>query len=75
MNSPDPLAPLLCIAVLAVLTGANSYRTIARCIDAHRLRLNAWLGLQWQRAPAHTAIRYAFIQLSPEAVEAAKRSA
>lgn len=68
-----PLAPLLFISVLAVLAGANSYRKIARFIDAHRLRLNAWLGLQWKRAPAHTAIRYAFIKLSAEAVEAAFR--
>jgi hypothetical protein len=66
---------LLFISVLAVLTGANSYRKIARFIDAHRLRLNDWLGLQWKRAPAHTAIRYAFVKLSPEVVEAAKRSA
>jgi hypothetical protein len=58
---------------VAVLSGANSYRKIARFIDAHRLRLNDWLGLQWQRAPAHTAIRYAFLKLSPEAVEAAFR--
>ena len=50
-----PLAPLLFIAVL---TGATSYRSIVRFIDAHRLRLNAWLGLQsGQRAPAHTAMR------------------
>jgi hypothetical protein len=69
-----PLAPLLFISVLAVLSGANSYRKIARFIDAHRLRLNDWLGLQWQRAPAHTAIRYAFVNLSPEAVEAAFRA-
>jgi hypothetical protein len=68
-----PLGPLLFISVLAVLSGANSYRQIARFIDAHRLRLNDWLGLQWQRAPAHTAIRYAFLKLSPEAVEAAFR--
>jgi hypothetical protein len=67
------LAPLLFISVLAVLSGANSYRKIARFIDAHRLRLNDWLGLQWERAPAHTAIRYAFLKLSPEAVEAAFR--
>ena len=69
-----PLAPLLFIAVLAVLTGANSYRKIARFTAAHRVRLNAWLGLKWQRAPAHTAIRYAFVKLSPEAVEAAFRA-
>jgi DDE_Tnp_1-associated len=69
-----PLAPLLFISVLAVLTGANSYRKIARFIDAHRLRLNDWLGLKWKRAPAHTAIRYAFVNLSPEAVEAAFRA-
>jgi DDE_Tnp_1-associated len=69
-----PLAPLLFISVLAVLAGADSYRKIARFIDAHRLRLNAWLGLKWKRAPAHTAIRYAFVNLSPEAVEAAFRA-
>jgi len=69
-----PLAPLLFVSVLAVLVGADSYRKIARFIHAHRLRLNAWLGLQWKRAPAHTAIRYAFIKLSPEAVEAAFRA-
>ena len=69
-----PLAPLLFISVLAVLAGADSYRKIARFIDAHRLRLNAWLGLKWKRAPAHTAIRYAFVNLSAEAVEAAFRA-
>jgi hypothetical protein len=69
-----PLAPLLLLSALAVLSGATSYRQIARFIDAHRLRLNKWLGLKWERAPAHTAIRYAFIKLSPEAVEAAFRA-
>ena len=69
-----PLAPLLFLSVLAVLTGATSYRQITRFIDAHRLRLNEWLGLKWERAPAHTAIRYAFVKLSPEAVEAAFRA-
>jgi hypothetical protein len=63
---------LLC---LAVLTGVTSYRQIARFIDAHRVRLNEWLGLQWERAPAHTAIRYAFVKLSPEAPEVAKGEA
>jgi DDE family transposase len=69
-----PLAPLLFISVLAVLAGADSYRRISRFIDAHRLRLNDWLGLKWKRAPAHTAIRYAFINLSPEALEAVFRA-
>ncbi len=69
-----PLAPLLFISVLAVLTGANSYRNIARFIDAHRPRLNDGLGLKWKRAPAPTAIRYAFLKLSPEAVEAVFRA-
>jgi len=69
-----PMAPLLFVSVLAVLAGADSYRKIARFILAHRLRLNAWLGLKWKRAPAHTAVRYAFVKLSPEAVEAAFRA-
>jgi hypothetical protein len=59
---------------IAVLAGADSYRKIARFMDAHRLRLNAWLALKGKRAPAHTAIRYAFLKLSPAALEAAFRA-
>ena len=64
---PDPrraqgrryeLAPILLYAVLAILTGAKSYRQIQRFIGVHRERLNALFGTRWKRAPAHTAVRY-----------------
>jgi hypothetical protein len=44
--------------VLAVITGGNSFRSIATFIKMHPRRLNAAVSLHWKRAPAHTAIRY-----------------
>src|SRR5690242_1981254 len=64
---PDPrraegkiykLPYVLLFAILAVVTGGNSFRSIETFIKVHRRRLNAAFGLRWQRAPAHTAIRY-----------------
>ena len=48
---------ILMFSVLAMLCGATSYRKIQRFMNAHRERLNAWFGLAWKRAPAHTSIR------------------
>jgi hypothetical protein len=62
-------AYVLLFAILAVVTGSNSYRGIRTFIQAHRVRLNAAFGLNWKRAPAHTAIRYILQGLNPEAVE------
>lgn len=80
---PDPrraqgrryeLSHLLLFSILAVLSGATSYRKIQRFIEARREQLNALCGLQWQRAPAHTSIRYALQRLTPAAVERAFRA-
>jgi hypothetical protein len=63
---PDPrraegklysLPHVLLSAILAIVSGCNSYRGIVTFIDVHRRRLNAACGLRWRRAPAHTAIR------------------
>jgi DDE_Tnp_1-associated len=63
---PDPrraegklyqLPDVLRFAILAVVTGGNSYRAIKTFIAVNRARLNAAFGLCWKRAPAHTAIR------------------
>lgn len=79
---PDPrraegklykLPHVLLFSILAVMAGSNSYRGIVTFIDVHRRRLNATFGLQWQRAPAHTAIRYFLQGLDPAAVEAVFR--
>ena len=75
---PDPrraegklykLPHVLLFAVLAVVTGGNSFRSIETFIKVHRRRLNASFGLHWKRAPAHTAIRYILQGLDPQAVE------
>jgi hypothetical protein len=79
---PDPrraqgqlykLPYVLLFAILAIVTGCNSYRGIVTFIDVHRRRLNAAFGLNWRRAPAHTAVRFILQGLDPAAVEAAFR--
>ena len=79
---PDPrraegklykLPHVLLFAILAIVTGSNSYRGIVTFIDVHRHKLNAAFGLKWRRAPAHTAIRYIIQGLDPQGVESAFR--
>ena len=79
---PDPrraegklygLPHVLLFFILAIVSGCNSYRGVVTFIDVHRRRLNAACGLNWRRAPAHTAIRYILQGLDPAAVEAAFR--
>ena len=79
---PDPrraegklykLPHVLLFSILAIVSGCKSYRGIVTFIDVHRQRLNAVFGLQWRRAPAHTAIRYILQGLDPAAVEQAFR--
>lgn len=79
---PDPrraegklykLPHVLLFSILAIVCGCNSYRGIVTFIDVHRQRLNAMFGLQWRRAPAHTAIRSILQGLDPADVEAAFR--
>jgi len=67
------LGHVLLFSIMAVLSGATSYRKIERFIAAHRERLNALCGLHWKRAPAHNSIRYALLGLDAKEVEAAFR--
>ena len=79
---PDPrrgqgrlyrLPHVLLFAILAIVSGCNSYRGIVTFIDVHRRRLKAAFGLTWRRAPAHTAVRYILQGLDPAGAEAAFR--
>ena len=63
---PDPrraqgkkwqLGPVLLSTILAILSGATSYRKVHRFIEAHRDRLNDAFGFGWNAAPAYSAIR------------------
>jgi len=75
------LPHVLLFAILSIVAGCNSYRGVERrrspdivtFIDVHRHRLNAAFGLNWRRAPAHTAVRYILQGLDPAGVEAAFR--
>lgn len=75
---PDPrraegklykLPHVLLFSILAIVTGANSYRGIRTFIKAHRQRLNKAFKIGWKRPPAHTAIRYILQGLKPADVE------
>src|ERR1700693_1493080 len=75
---PDPRRPegklyqlphVLLFSILAIVTGANSYRGIRTFIKTHRLRLNNAFDIRWRRAPAHTAIRYILQGLNASNVE------
>jgi hypothetical protein len=51
---PHVLPHVLLFSILAIMTGANSYRGIVTFIDVNRRKLNAAFGLKRRRAPAHT---------------------
>src|SRR4051794_5524331 len=65
---PDPrraegkvyrLPHVLLFSILAIVSGGNSYRSVATFIDAHRRHLNRTFGLTWRRGahldPKHPA--------------------
>lgn len=68
------LAPILLVSVLAVLSGATSYRKIHGFIDRHLVRLNAVFGLGWRKAPAYSSVRTILHGLDALAVERAFRA-
>ena len=51
------LGPILLATILAVLSGATSYRKVHGFIKAHRKRLNKVFGFGWKSAPAYSAVR------------------
>ena len=51
------LAPLMMATILAILSGATSYRKVHGFIETHRQRLNEAFGFGWKAAPAYSAIR------------------
>jgi len=67
------LPHLLLFSVLAVLTGATSYRRIRLFMGVHRERLNTAFGARFRRAPAINTLRNLFHALDPADLEAAFR--
>jgi hypothetical protein len=64
---------VLLFSILAIVSGANSYRGICTFIKVHRRKLNKAFKINWQRPPAHTAIRYILQGLTAADVEKAFR--
>src|SRR5689334_22612032 len=67
------LPHVVLFAILAIVAGANSYRTIHSFIDVHLARLRDAFGVKWRKAPAYTTIRGILRHLDPASVEAAFR--
>lgn len=63
------LGPVLLATILAVLSGATSYRKVHGFIETHRKRLNRAFGFGWKKAPAYSAIRTILHSLDPDEVE------
>jgi len=79
---PDPrraegklclLPHVLLFSILAIVSGANSYRGVQTYFKAHRQALNAAFKIKLNRSPAHTAIRYILQGLDAADVEKAFR--
>lgn len=51
------LVYVLLFTILAVMSGAFSFRKIQSFMTVHREYLNQLFGLKWKRAPAYTSIR------------------
>ena len=51
------LPHVLLYSVLAVASGATSYRKIEQFMQTHWERLNEAFGSRWKRAPAYTGLR------------------
>jgi hypothetical protein len=67
------LPHVLLFTLLALLSGADSYRKIASFIQTRFPTLQSLCGLKWKRPPAYTALRDILLGLDPAALEAAFR--
>src|SRR3954463_13294483 len=68
-----PLAPLLLFTVLALLSGATSYRRIISFLEQRRIVLNALFGCSLKRAPSLNTLRAILRTLDRDTLEEAFR--
>ncbi len=75
---PDPrraqgkkwqLGPVMLATILAILSGATSYRKVHGFMEVHRKRLNKAFGFGWKTAPAYSAVRTILHGLDSAGVE------
>lgn len=67
------LAHILLFSILAMVSGADSYRTICSFIKIHFKTLKEHYDLPWRRAPSYNCIRRAILGVKEEALEASFR--
>ena len=68
------LAFILLFTVLAIMSGADSYRKVASFITVHFQTLKERFHLKWRKPPGYTAIRKIIQGVNPEALEQGFRS-
>lgn len=67
------LGHILLFSILAILSGAKSYRKVALFMSTHYDKLNEIFELNWKRMPAYTAIRNIINGTNSEEIEKAFR--
>ena len=68
------LSYVLLFTIMALLSGATSYRDIATFIETHFKALKQQFGLRWKRCPSYTGLRDIIHGVSAESLEAAFRA-
>ena len=63
------LGPVLLATILAIMSGATSYRKVHSFIKAHREHLKDAFGFGWKGIPAYSAIRFVLHGLDGVEVE------
>lgn len=63
------LGHILLLSILAIMSGADSYRKVHAFIEEHYAILNETFGLNWKKKPAHTTIRYIIRGISSNEIE------
>jgi hypothetical protein len=67
------LPHLLLFSLLAIISGANSYRSITRFMHVRLEWFRSLTGIDWPTAPNHTGLRKCFLKLDDNAIECALR--
>ena len=67
------LSYLLLFTLLAIISGANSYRSITRFMEVRLDWFKSLTGIRWPVAPSHTGLRKCLLKLDGKAIEAALR--
>lgn len=67
------LSHILLFSVFAILSGANSYRTIKTFIAEKFPFLKEKFNLAWRKPPGHTTIRQIILEVDPKELEKAFR--